>query len=111
MMNTALGNWIKKHQLITFFGISYAITLGVQFSFIYFNPGKPLQPWSAAWFFSVFGPSFSALIVTWITGGAPGVRRLLSGFTRWKVGFRWYFAAAFLFLAPLVITLIYKALG
>jgi hypothetical protein len=39
------------------------------------------------------------------------IKRLLSGFTRWKVGFRWYFWAAFLILGPLAITLIYRALG
>jgi membrane protease YdiL (CAAX protease family) len=58
-----------------------------------------------------FSPSFSDLIVTWIIGGKLEIRRLLSGFARWKVGAFWYFAAAFLFLGPLAITLLYKALG
>ena len=41
----------------------------------------------------------------------PQVKRLLSGFTRWRVGPRGYFAAAFLFLGPLAIAMIYIALG
>ena len=110
-MGTNIVNWIKKHQLIAFFVVTYLITFGVQFGFIYLDPGKPLQPWSLVWFFSVFGPSFSALIITGITSGMAGVKSLLSGFLRWKVGFRWYLAAAFLFLAPVVIALIYLALG
>ena len=110
-MNTAIVNWIKKHQLISFFGFAYAIMFGVLFTFKGLNPSKPLVPWSLVWFFSIFSPSFSALIVAWIIGGVPEIKRLLAGFTRWKMGFRWYFAAAFLFLGPLVIALVYKALG
>jgi hypothetical protein len=65
-MSTDFVNWIKKHQLFTFFVLAYLITFGIQFSFIYFHPGTPLQPWSLVWFFGAFGPSFSALMVTWI---------------------------------------------
>jgi uncharacterized protein len=110
-LKTALANWIKKHQLLSFFALTYLITYVVDFAFIYLKPAQPLQPWSLVWFVEVFSPSFSALIVTWIIAGKPGVMRLLRGFTRWKVGFFWYFAAAFLILGPLAITLIYKALG
>lgn len=110
-MKTTFVNWIRKHQLSSFFVLAYAIMFGVLFSFKATNPGMPLLPWSLAWFFSIFSPSFSALIVAGISGGKSEIKRLLSGFTRWKVGWRWYFAAAFLFIGPLVIALVYKALG
>jgi uncharacterized protein len=110
-MMLAVANWIRKHQLIAYFAIAYAIMFGVLFSFIGLNPGRPLQPWSLVWFLSIFSPSFSALIVSWIIGGKTEVKRLLAGFTRWKAGWRWYLAAAFLFLGPLVIALVYMALG
>ena len=110
-MKTTFANWIQKHQLISFFVLTYLITFVVGFSFVLLAPGQPLQPWSWVWFLEVFSPSFSALIVSWIIGGKSEIQRLLSGFTRWKVGFRWYFAAAFLFLAPVVIALVYQALG
>ena len=110
-MTTAITNWIKTHQLISFFALSYLIIFVVTFTFIYLHPSQPVQPWSLVWFLQVFSPTFSALIVTWIIGGKPEVKRLLSGLTRWKVGFRCYFAAAFLFLGPLVIALVYIALG
>jgi membrane protease YdiL (CAAX protease family) len=110
-MNMALAHWIRKHQLVSFFALSYLIIFVVIFTFILLNPSQPLQPWSLVWFLAIFSPSFSALIVAWLIGGWPEVKHLLSGLTRWKVGAQWYFAAAFLFLGPLVITLVYKALG
>jgi len=110
-MQMAIVNWIRKHQLVTFFILSYLIMFGVGFGSILLRPSQPVQRWSLVWFLSIFSPSISALIVSWIIGGLPEIQRLLSGFTRWKVGFRWYFWAAFLILGPLAITLIYRALG
>ncbi len=107
-MKSSIGIWIKKHQLITFFVLAYAIMFGVLFSFVALNPGQPIKPWSAVWFFSIFSPSFSALIVTGVTGGLPEIKKLLAGFTRWKVDLRWYFWAAFLIFGPLAISLTYK---
>jgi membrane protease YdiL (CAAX protease family) len=110
-MNAGFTKWIKAHQLIAYFAITYLITFSVDFAFIYLSPGQPLQPWSVVWFFGIFSPSISALVVTGITAGMSGIQQLLKGFTRWKPGMRWYFAAAFLFLGPVVIALIYLALG
>lgn len=106
-----MKTWIRDHQLISYFVIAYAIMFGVLFGYILLQPGKPMHQWSLIWFLSVFSPTYSALIVSWMVGGLPEVKHLLSGFTRWKVGFFWYFAAAFLFLGPFVIALIYIALG
>ncbi|WP_254544323.1 CPBP family intramembrane glutamic endopeptidase [Halomarina pelagica] len=41
-------------------------------------------------FLGVFGPTVAALVVTGATEGRPGVRRLLAGLHRWRVGGRWY---------------------
>ena len=106
-----MKNWIRNHQLLTFFVLSYAIMFGVVFTKIILQPGQPDQPWSLAWFLFAFSPTYSALIVGWIIGGKDEIKRLFSGFTRWKVGFGWYFAAAFLFLGPLAFALIYGVLG
>jgi uncharacterized protein len=110
-LKTHLTNWTKRHQLISFFGITFAIMFGVMFAFIYLSPNQPLQPWSLVWFFSIFSPSIGALMVAWIIGGPSEIKRLLSGLTRWKVAFRWYLAMAFLILGPLAIALVYLALG
>jgi uncharacterized protein len=110
-MNNPNNSWIKKYQLIFFFVLTYLIAFGVMLPFIYLNPTNPLRPWSLVWFFYAFSPSISALIIAAICGGMPEIKRLLSGFTHWKVGIYWYFWTAFLILGPLVITLTYKALG
>jgi len=110
-MKLTLGKLIKKYQLLSFFALSYLIMFGVVFTYIYLIPSTPVQRWSLVWFLSIFSPSISALIISWTIGGIPEIKRLLSGFNRWNVGFFWYFAAVFLILAPLVIALIYIALG
>jgi membrane protease YdiL (CAAX protease family) len=110
-MSIKFASWIRTHQLISFFILTFAMMYGVGFSYIYLYPSQPVQAWSPFWFFQIFSPTFGALIVAAISGGKAQVKHLLSGLIRWKVSFRWYFAAAFLFLGPLAITLIYKALG
>ena len=110
-MDVTFVIWIKKHQLISFFVLSYAIMFGVIFGFILLQPGQPLQAWSLVWAFSIFSPTISALVVSWIIGGWNEIKRLLAGFTYWKVNAGWYFAALFLLLGPLVIATVYIALG
>lgn len=106
-----MKNWIQKHQLLAFFTLTYAIAFGLLFPYIYLRPGQPLEPWSVVWFLYAFSPTISALLLAWMIGGRGEVARLLSGFTRWRVGWRWYFAAAFLFLGPLAFAFIYILLG
>jgi membrane protease YdiL (CAAX protease family) len=106
-----MKTWIQKHELISFFVLSYAIMYVVLFGYILIQPGKPMVAWSLVWFLSIFSPTYSAVIVSLIIGGLPELKRLLTGFTRWKVGWMWYFAAAFLFLGPFIIALVYIALG
>ena len=106
-----MKTWISKHPLIAFFVLSYAIMYGVMFGYIILQTGQPLQAWSLVWALGIFSPTISGLIISWIIGGLAEVKRLLSGFTRWKVSFWWYFAAAFLLLGPMLIALVYIALG
>lgn len=103
--------WLQKHQLLGFFAITYAIAFGVTFTYIYLQPGQSSRPWSLSWFLNAFSPTISALILSWLIGGWDEVKRLLSGFTRWRVGWFWYLAAAFLFLGPLAVAFVYGAMG
>ncbi len=103
--------WIQRHPLISFFVLTYALTFGVQFGFIVLQPGQPLRPWSLVWAFSVFSPTIMAFVLSWVMGGMARVRQLLGGYTRWKTGFGWYLAAAFIFLFPLAIAWVYSLLG
>ena len=98
-------------MLVIFFVLSYLITFSAGFGYILLEPGLSLRPWSVAWFIMAFGPTISAILLSWITGGWAAVKQLLAGFTRFKVGMGWYLAAAFLFLGPLAIALVYGLLG
>ncbi len=106
-----MKTWVQKHQLISFFVLAYAIMTAAVAAQLLLRPGQPDHPWSLVWFFYAFSPTFSAGIVSLIIGGWKGIRHLLAGFIRWKVGLAWYFAAAFLFLGPLFFALIYMLLG
>ena len=103
--------WIQKNQLISFFVLTYAIAFGTIFAYMALQPGQTTERWSLSWFLNAFSPTISALILSAIIGGWREVRHLLSGFTRWNVGMRWYLAAAYLFLGPLLFALVYIALG
>ncbi len=106
-----MKTWFHRHALLAYFVIAYALMFGDLFGYIWLQPGQPLQPWSLVWFIAIFSPTISAVFVSWVTGGWESVKQLLSGFTRLKVGWKWYLAAAFLFLGPLVIALVYGLLG
>lgn len=106
-----MKNQLRKHQLPAFFVLSYAISYIAVFGFIRLNPGQPMVEWSLVWLTFIFSPTISAILVSWVIGGWPEVKDLLSGFARWKVGVRWYLAAGFLLLGPFAVALVYIALG
>ncbi len=103
--------WVCKHQLLSFFGIAYAIAYISVFGFIYLNPGQPMASGSLTWFLFAFSPTISALLISWVVGGKAAVKQLFSGFTRWKVSAFWFLAATFLLTGPFVIALVYIAIG
>ncbi len=106
-----MKSWVRNHQLLSFFTISYTIMFGSLFGYMALKPDQPMQSWSLVWFLSVFSPTYSAVIVSWAIGGVEEVKHLLSGFLRWKVGSFWYLAAGFLLIGPLVISFVFILLG
>lgn len=102
-----MKNWIRNHQLLSFFVLSYAIQYGAVYASMWFD----IPFFGFIWFLSVANPTISALIVSAVIGGMPEVKRLLQGFTHWNVGARWYFGALMLLLLPLSVALIYQLLG
>ncbi len=44
-----MKNWISRHQLVSFFVLTYAIMYAVMFGYIFLQPGQPLQRWSLVW--------------------------------------------------------------
>lgn len=87
--------------------MAYALMFASTFAYI---AGVPV-PYQLVWFVSIFSPTIAAMSIVFLLGGLPAVWNLLAGFTRWKVGFRWYLAALFLVAAPLAAALIYMVSG
>ena len=99
--------WISQHELLSFFGTAYALMFASTFAYV---AGVPV-PYQAVWFVSIFSPTIAAVSIAYILGGLPAIWSLLAGFTRWKVGVRWYLAAMFLVAAPLAAALVYVVSG
>lgn len=81
---------VRRHPLITFFVLSYAIGWG-------FLPIEAVR-------FMAGAPFIAALIVIPLTQGLPGLRRLGSRMIRWRVRWYWYVVAIALPLGVLVVT-------
>jgi len=103
----SVRSWIRGHQLLAFFGLTYLLMFGVTFAYVYGLPA----PYPVVWFVGIFSPTIAGLLISMLSGGRPAVKAMLVGFTRWRVGLRWYLAALSLVLVPLAIGLIYIGLG
>src|SRR5215203_4573721 len=79
---------VRRHPIITFFVLTYALTWGF----------LPLG------IFGTTGPLIAALIVISITQGLSGLRDLGSRMIRWRVGWVWYALAIGLPLAVHLLT-------
>jgi uncharacterized protein len=90
---------LARHPLVFFFVLAYAGTWLFELPYVLseFGAGllptkSPVLPWTPP--VSVFmGPFLAAFVMTGVTEGRAGVRRLLRRFVLWRVGFRWYLFA------------------
>ncbi|HZQ49209.1 MAG TPA: CPBP family intramembrane glutamic endopeptidase [Candidatus Dormibacteraeota bacterium] len=80
---------------------------GVTFAYIYGLPA----PYPVVWFLGIFSPTIAGLLIALLSGGRPAAKAMLVGFTRLRLGVRWYLAALSLVLVPLAIALVYIAIG
>jgi uncharacterized protein len=98
---------ISRRPLLSFFGLTFLISpllfLGPILLIAWGGPGwlELLGGILVAW-----APTFAALIVSGVSGGRGAVGRLLAGFLRWRVNWRWYLLAI---LGPVLF--IYLAAG
>jgi membrane protease YdiL (CAAX protease family) len=79
---------VKRHPLITFFVLAYAVA----WAFVPFGS------------FGAFGPMVAALVVVPLTQGRAGLRELGSRLVRWRVRWFWYLVALGLPLAIHLLT-------
>jgi membrane protease YdiL (CAAX protease family) len=89
-MMSSLSSVVKRHPLITFFVLAYAISWG-------FLPIEAVR-------FMPAGPLIAALIVALLTRGWAGLRELGSRMIRWRVRWYWYVVAIGLPLAVVMLT-------
>lgn len=85
---------IRRHPLVTFFVLAYALT----WPLIPLVSVSPLLGLPA-----LFGPALAAIIVAALTDGRPGLKDLLDRTVRWRVEARWYALALGL---PMVLALV-----
>jgi membrane protease YdiL (CAAX protease family) len=81
---------VKRHPIITFFALTYAISWG-------FLPIEAIR-------FMAGGPFIAALILIPLTQGRAGLRELASRMIRWRVRWYWYVVAIGLPLAVVLVT-------
>jgi CAAX protease family protein len=81
-----IGRLIRRHPLVAFFAIAFALTWAA-------------LPWNS---FMAAGPMLAAIIVTAVADGRPGLRRLRKRVFHWRVAWQWYAAAV---LIPIALAL------
>ena len=94
-----LVSLIRRHPLISFFVLAYALSW---WPWILYAFGLSPAPIAS------FGPFLAALVVLAITQGKSGIGGLLRRMVRWRVGIRWYAVAL---LLPVGIALAATALN
>ena len=87
-------SWIKRHPLIAFFALAYALSW---WPWVW----TALDPENAPSTILPPGPLLAALVVLVIIGGRSAVWQFLKRIVQWRVGLRWY---ALVLLLPPIIT-------
>lgn len=103
---------MRRHPLITFVVLAYALTWAFSIPFVYcwrVVLEREFAPWLLLFLPAPFGPSFAALLLTWRWEGRDGLRRLLQPLSIWRVGLGPWAAA--LFLSALVVAAAVVASG
>lgn len=98
---TTVSSWIKQHRVLAYFILTLAISWSIELPLVASAQGWIATPVPfAIHYLASFGPLLAALIMTWITGGADGLKELWGRVTKWRVGPT---GATFAFLSPVVL--------
>jgi membrane protease YdiL (CAAX protease family) len=95
---------IKRHPVFAYYALALVISWTIWAPLVAIK-----QRWLdlpipfALHYLGAFGPMVSALIVTALTRGAPGLRELWGRIIKWRVGIAWFLFAA---LSPIALFLI-----
>ena len=111
---TTITAFIKRHPLVTYYILTFAISWGGMLLAIGGPGGLPGTPEQAdrlmgVAFSLMAGPSVSGLLLTGFVSGRAGLRDLFARLRRWRVGARWYAVA--LCTSPVLATAVFFALS
>ena len=106
-----LRRLLIRHPLVSFFVMTYALTWLAWSPWYLSEDGIGLLPYGGESISDylntvalILGPTLSAFIMTGVTEGREGVRRLLRRIVLWRVGFRWYLFVLLGIPAVIVVT-------
>jgi len=92
-----LKGLLARHPLVSFFVLAYTLTWLAWSPWYLSEDGIGLLPYDAESISDylnpvalIVGPTLSAFIMTSVTEGREGVRRLVRRIVLWRVGFGWY---------------------
>ena len=92
---------VKRHPVVTYYILTLAISWLIELPLI-----VQVQGWAdlhlplALHYLASFGPMLAAVLVTWTSGGAKGLKELWSRIMRWRVG---VFGFAFAVFSPILL--------
>ena len=108
-----ISGFIRRHPISIYFVLVFIITWG-GILFLVGPEGVPGEGMQLQRLFPlvflamIAGPSLAGILLTGITDGKDGLRRLFFRMSRWRVNIRWYGVA--LLITPLLLTAILAAL-
>ena len=83
--------WIKRHQLTSFLILTFVLTWPFLITDALGSHAKaPFRLPVLALIVMGYQPMLAAVIVSWISNGNEGIRKLLKRFLVWRVGLVWY---------------------
>jgi uncharacterized protein len=112
---TTIQMFIKRHPVLTFYALAFAISWGGMLLVIRGNGGLPAtqEEFARQVAFAIpamlGGPSVAGILMTALVSGKAGFRELFSRLHRWRVGARWYAVA--LLTAPILFLVVHAALS
>ena len=90
-----LTDWIRRHQIIAFFVLTFAITWGIG-AFAIFLPSQfrvlfgELSDTHPLYYLAVAAPTISAILLALAGDGRHGLSDLFKRLLRWRFGIQWY---------------------
>jgi membrane protease YdiL (CAAX protease family) len=112
---TIIRAFIKRHFVLTYYALVFAISWGGILVLVGGPSNIPgtneqvgrLFPFTLLALFA--GPSIAGILMNYLVSGRAGLRELISRLLRWRAGVRWYAVA--LLTGPLLVTAVLLALS